>query len=141
MRRQLYIRRIIGILVGLAIAVLLIDGAWGLAGRWFPSPVSPDSDDVTTLAGFVLAMPFAGKLLVVAGWLVAGFVAAFAALRIAQWRPAGWIVAALIVALDLWNATRLWRNRLGCWRSMRSRRWPARGPPSGTFTARGAATR
>ena len=107
MRRRLYIRRIIGILVGLAIAVLLIDGAWGLAGRWFPSPVSPDSDDVTTLAGFVIAMPFAGKLLVVAGWLVAGFVAAFAALRIAQWRPAGWIVAALIVALDLWNATQL----------------------------------
>lgn len=106
MRQRLYIRRTIGIIVGLAIAILLIDGAWELAGRWFPSPVSPYSDDAA-LAGFVTAMPLAGKLLVVAGWLVAGFVAAFAALRIAQWRPAGWIVAALIVALDLWNTSQL----------------------------------
>lgn len=107
MRRRLYFRRAIGVIVGLAIAVLLIDGAWGLAGRWFPSPISPDSDDAATLDGFVLAMPLAGQVLVIAGWLVAGLAAAFAALRISQWRPSGWIVAALIAVLDLWNATQL----------------------------------
>jgi hypothetical protein len=107
MRRRLYFRRVIGIIAGLVIAIFLIDGAWALAGRWFPSPVSPDSDDAATLSGFVVAMPLAGQVLVIAGWLVAGLAAAFIALRLSQWRPSGWIVAGLIVALDLWNATQL----------------------------------
>ena len=118
-------RRVIAIIVGLVIAIALIDLSWGLAARWFPSPVDPGSD-ADVLADYVVRMPVGGQLLVSAGWFVAGLAAAFVALRIAQWRPAGWIVGALIVALGIWNVTQLtqplWMQAmsfvaplLGCW--------------------------
>ena len=118
-------RKVIGIIVGLVIAIALIDLSWSLAARWFPSPVDLNSD-AATLATYVVRMPVAGQLLVTVGWFVAGLVAAFAALRIAQWRPAGWIVGVLIVALGIWNLTQLaqplWMQAmsfvaplLGCW--------------------------
>ena len=99
-------RKIIGIVVGLAIAVLLIDGAWALAARWFPSPLDPNAD-VDILATFVIRMPLAAKLLVVGGWLIASYAAVFMALRLSQWRPAGWVVAGVVVAFGVWNVTQL----------------------------------
>jgi len=118
-------RKVIGIIVGLVIAVALIDLSWNLAARWFPSPIDPMAD-TDMLATYVIRMPLAGKLLVTIGWLIAGLAAAFAALRIAQWRPAGWIVGGLIVVLGLWNLTQLaqpwWMQAMsvvapliGCW--------------------------
>jgi hypothetical protein len=118
-------RRVIAIIVGLIIAIALIDLSWSLAARWFPSPVDPGSD-ADMLATYVVRMPLAGQALVTAGWFVAGLVAGFAALRIAQWRPAGWTVGVLIVALGVWNLTQLaqplWMQAmsvvaplLGCW--------------------------
>ncbi|QDZ08923.1 hypothetical protein FPZ24_16780 [Sphingomonas panacisoli] len=118
-------RKVIGIIVGLVVAVAAIDFAWGLAARWFPSPIDPGAD-VDILATYVIRMPLAAKLMVVAGWLIAGLAAAFIALRISQWRPAGWIVGVVIVALGVWNLTQLaqpwWMQvmsfvapLLGCW--------------------------
>lgn len=118
-------RKIIGIIVGMVIAIALIDLTWSLASRWFPSPVDLGSD-ADVLATYVVRMPLAGKLLVTAGWLITGVVAAFAALRIAQWRPAGWIVGALIITLGILNLTQLahplWMQVMsvvaplaGCW--------------------------
>lgn len=100
-------RRIIGTIVGLALAIALIDGAWALADTWFPAPIASDADDAEMLAQFVMAMPLAGQAIIAAGWLLAGLVGAFAALRIEQWRPGGWIVAAVLVAAGLWNLTQL----------------------------------
>lgn len=122
-------RKVIGIIVGLVVAIALIDLAWGQAARWFPSPVDPTSD-ADMLATYVLRMPLAGKLLVAVGWLAAGLASAFIALRVSQWRPAGWIVAGLIVALGVWNLTQLaeplWMQAMsvvaplaGCWMAER----------------------
>ncbi len=99
-------RKIIAIIVGLVVAIALIDQSWSFAARWFPLPVDPGAD-ADMLATYVIRMPLAGKLFVSVGWLVAGLAAAFVALRIAQWRPAGWIVGGLIVALGIWNLTQL----------------------------------
>lgn len=99
-------RRIIAIIVGLVVAVAVIDISWGLAARWFPSPIDPNSD-AEMLAYYVVRMPIGGQLLVSGGWFVAGLMAAFAALRISQWRPAGWVVGGLIIALGVWNLTQL----------------------------------
>lgn len=99
-------RKVIAIIVGLVVAIALIDLSGEMAARWFPSPVDPVSD-ADMLANYVVRMPVAGQVLVTAGWLVAGVAAAFVALRIAQWRPAGWIVGGLIVALGIWNLTQL----------------------------------
>ena len=100
-------RRIIGIIIGLVLAVALIDGAWELAERWFPAAIAADASDREMLARFVMGMPLAGQVIIAAGWLLAGLVGAFAALRIAQWRPGGWIVALVLVADGVWNLTQL----------------------------------
>jgi len=118
-------RKFIGIILGLVVAIALTDAGWGLAARWFPSPVDPASD-ADMLAAYVIRMPAGGQLLVAAGWFAAGLAGAFAALRIAQWRPAGWIVGVLVVLLGLWNLTQLaqplWMQAMsviaplaGCW--------------------------
>lgn len=118
-------RKVVGIIIGLLVAIALIDGAWSLTARWFPSPIDPDSD-IDILATYVVRMPLAGQILVAIGWLIAGLVAAFIALRISQWRLAGWIVGVLIVALGIWNLTQLaqplWMQVMsvvaplvGCW--------------------------
>lgn len=100
-------RRIIATIIGLALAVALVDGAWALANRWFPAPISLDASGQDMLAHFVMAMPFPGQLMIAAGWLLAGLVGGFAVLRIAQWRPGGWIVALIVVADGVWNLTQL----------------------------------
>lgn len=111
-------RKVIGTIVGLVIAIALIDLSWSLAARWFPSPIDPTGSDADMLANYVTRMPLAGQLLVTAGWLVAALIAAFAALRIAQWRPAGWIVGVLIVVLGIWNLTQVaqpvWMQAMSC---------------------------
>ena len=100
-------RRIIGTIIGLVLAIALIDGAWELAARWFPAATPADASDREMLARFVMAMPLAGQAIIAAGWLLAGLVGAFAALRIGQWRPGGWIVALVLVADGVWNLTQL----------------------------------
>ena len=101
------VRKAIGVLIGLVIAVLVIDTAWRLTATWFPPRLSPDADDAATLEGFVMTMPLAGQVGVAVGWLLAGLIGAYAALRVAQWRPAGWIVAAFILITAVWNTTQL----------------------------------
>jgi hypothetical protein len=93
--------------IGLVVAVLMIDTAWRLAASWYPPTLPADADDVATLQGFVMTMPLAGQAIVAIGWLLAGLIGAYAALRVAQWRPAGWIVLAFIVITAIWNMTQL----------------------------------
>jgi hypothetical protein len=100
-------RRIIGTVVGLVLAIALIDGAWELANRWFPAAIASDASDREMLARFVMAMPLAGQAIIAAGWLFASLIGAFAALRIGQWRPGGWIVAIVVMATGVWNLTQL----------------------------------
>jgi hypothetical protein len=101
------LRRIIGTIVGLVLAIALIDGAWELADRWFPAAIAADASDRDMLARFVMAMPLAGQSIIAAGWLLASLIGAFAALRISQWRPGGWIVAIVVVATGVRNLTQL----------------------------------
>ena len=74
-------RRIIGTIVGMALAIALVDGSWELAGRWYPPAIAPDASDQDMLAHFVL--------------------------RIGQWRPGGWLAAIVVVAAGVWNLTQL----------------------------------
>ena len=100
-------RKVIGVVIGLVVAVVSIDTAWRAAATWFPPAIPADADDAGTLARFVMAMPVAGQGIVAIGWLLAGLLGAYAALRVAQWRAAGWGVAACVVLTALWNLTQL----------------------------------
>lgn len=102
MRRRLYLRRAIGVVIGLALAIALIDAGWHLANRWFPPML--DLSAVIDDAPSILTMPLGGMAIIALGWFLAGLIGAFVALRIAQWRPAGWIVACIVVATNGWTA-------------------------------------
>lgn len=123
-------RKIIGIVAGLAIAIALTDLAWGQAARWFAPPAGGNASDADLLAGYVIGMPVGGKLLIVFGWFIAGLAGAFAALRLSQWRPAGWIVVGAMILLGIWGLTQLaqpfWMQTMsfvaplaGCWLAQR----------------------
>ncbi len=112
-------------MVGLALAIAVVDGGWHLAGRWFP-PLPDDIFGATDEMPSIMTMPMPGMAIIAVGWLLAGLIGAFAALRIAQWRPAGWIVASIIVAMNFWNSwavavpgwlaiTSLVAPLVGCW--------------------------
>jgi len=100
-------RKIIGTILGLVLAIALIDGAWELAERWFPAAIPADASDREMLARFVMAMPLPGQLMIAAGWLLAGLGGGFAVVRMSQWRPGGWIVAFVVVADGVWTLTPL----------------------------------
>ncbi len=100
-------RKVIGTIVGIVLAVAMVDGLWALANMWFPAPIPADADDLTVLRDFVTLMPIGGHIIIAAAWFLAGLIGAFAALRIAQWRPGGWIVALLLVASGIWDVTQL----------------------------------
>lgn len=100
-------RKAIGLVIGLVMAVLIIDTGWQVAAVWFPPALPVDADDAAIVNDYVMTMPIAGQGLVAATWLVAGLVGAFAALRVAQWRPAGWVVTGFVVLTAIWNLTQI----------------------------------
>ena len=103
----IFVRRLMGVIVGIVVAALLIDTSWAAANTWFPAPIPTDASDTDLLAGFVMKMPLAGQVTIAIGWFATGLVSAFAALRVAQWRPAGWVVVAVVLATGIWNLTQL----------------------------------
>ncbi len=119
-------RRIVAILTGVIIAGCAIEGAWYIAERWFPAPLSPDASINDMLAHFVTRMPLGGQALIAIGWLLAGLAGGFVALRISQWRPSGWIVLVFVLGVAAWDLSQLahpwWLTGatillpiLGCW--------------------------
>lgn len=99
-------RRIIGIIIGLLFAVAVINTFWTAAIGWFP-PRMPDIADEAAARAFVMGMPLGGHIAIAAGWFVTGLIAAYAALRIAQWRPAGWIAGGAPAALAAFFLTQM----------------------------------
>lgn len=100
-------RKLIGVIVGMVCAVMLADTSWAAANAWFPAPIPDDASAADMLARFVMTMPLAGQVVIAAGWFVTGLVSAFAALRVAQWRPAGWIALGVVIADGVWNLSQL----------------------------------
>lgn len=100
-------RKAIGLVIGLVVAVLIIDTGWQAAAVWFPPVLPTDADDAQIMSGYVIAMPVAGQGLIAVTWLLAGLVGAFSALRVGQWRPAGWVVTGFVLLTVIWNLTQI----------------------------------
>jgi hypothetical protein len=93
-------RTILGMLVGVVVAVLVIMAMEMLGHHFYPPPSGLDVTDPANeaaFAQFVATMPFGGKVMVLLAWLVGTFLGALAAAKIARHQTAAALLVALVV--------------------------------------------
>ena len=95
------LRKILGAIVGIAVANLAIFGWEYLIALRYPDALE------LAMAHNVALIPTGAKVMTVAGWLGGAFLGALAAFRIARWDGAGWIVGALVAAAGIANVVML----------------------------------
>lgn len=93
-------RTILGMLVGVVVAVAVIMAVEAIGHRYYPPPPGLDPTDPANeaaFAAFVAALPFAGKLVVLVAWVLGTFIGALAAARVARHQTAAALLVALVV--------------------------------------------
>ena len=80
-------RTILGMLVGVVVAIAVIAVVQLLGDQFWPPPAGLDPTDPANeaaFAAFIVSMPFAAKLMVLVAWLLGTFIGALAAAKIAR---------------------------------------------------------
>ncbi|MFC3551084.1 hypothetical protein ACFOLC_08630 [Lysobacter cavernae] len=93
-------RTILGMLVGVVVAIAVIVAVEAVGHRFYPPPAGLDPLNPVheaAFAKFVAAMPFAGKAMLALAWTLGSFVGALAAARIARHQTAAALLVALVV--------------------------------------------
>ncbi|MES2443585.1 MAG: hypothetical protein V4574_12210 [Pseudomonadota bacterium] len=90
-------RKIVGVVFGVAIAMGVVAGMDWLCNRLFPMAVA--SNDMASIE----AAPTVAKVLMVGGWFLGSLIGGLAAVRISEWQPSIWIVTGLFTAACLAN--------------------------------------
>jgi hypothetical protein len=98
------LRRVGAVIVGLIVAFLLVAGAESISHILHPPPPGTDMHDMNQVKAFVATLPMSALLVVLAGWLIATFVATLLAAKIAQSPIAGYVVGALLLCAGIVNA-------------------------------------
>ena len=92
------VRKILGIVAGIAAAYLLILLAEAFNHWLYPIPADLDPSDSVAMSAYTFALPLPVRLLYVAGWFVGTFAGAWLSMRISDWRWGGWVIALLVIA-------------------------------------------
>ena len=140
MRKARLMRRILGIVLGVAAALAILAAIEAIAHWLYPVALDYEALDRAALRRAVAALPLPTKLLVMFGWFAATFGGAWLALRVCDWRWAGWIVAAVLVAGNIANLLALphplWMQAAaivvplaGAWLARRVHHKPYKGEP------------
>lgn len=133
-------RRFMGLLLGLAAALVLTAGSDALAHALYPFFENFETLDTAELAAAMAVVPFPAKAIIVAGWLLAGFAGSWLALRVADRVWTGWVIVALVVLSGISNLIAiphpLWMQVgaialpvLGGWLAQRIHHKPYKGEP------------
>ena len=97
-------RRILAVIAGLIVAFLLVAGAEGIVHKLYPPPPGTNMQDMDQMKAFVASLPLAPLLIVLAGWLIATFVATWVAAKIARNPTPAYIVGGLLLCAGIANA-------------------------------------
>jgi hypothetical protein len=97
------LRMLIALLGGIVLALVAVSGFDMLSHALYPPPEDLNFKDPAALAAYVASTPVGAKAIIAAGWFVAPFLGAFAAIAIARESMPGWIVAAIFLAAATMN--------------------------------------
>ncbi|MEN2787028.1 hypothetical protein ACFOKI_08085 [Sphingomonas qilianensis] len=95
-------RRMLGIVLGAALALAILAGIERMAHGLYPAAF-----DAAALSRSMAAVPLAAQLIIACAWLAAGFGGPWLALRVSDWRWAGWIIALLLITGNVLTLTAL----------------------------------
>jgi hypothetical protein len=98
-------RRALGVIVGVAVAMLTITLVEMIGHQLFPPPPGADMRDPAQVAQAMALMPFAAKLWVTLAWFLGSLAGALAGLAVSRWSAVAWIVAAFVIAGAIWSYT------------------------------------
>jgi hypothetical protein len=98
------LRSIGAVIAGLIVAFLLVFASEGISHKVFPPPPGMNDRDMVQIKAFVATLPLSALLIVLTGWLIATFAAAWVATKIARGPIAGFIAGALLLAVGIANA-------------------------------------
>jgi len=98
------LRRVAAVIVGLAVAMLLVTLAEQMVHQMYPPPAGMDMKNMELVKAYVAKLPLAPLVIVLAGWLVATFLGALIAGKIARHRIAAYVVGGLLFCAGIANA-------------------------------------
>lgn len=103
------IRSIVGVLIGIVLAVFVVSAVEYLAYVLFPPPAGLDPRNAEDMPQILAQMPVAAFLIVGLAWALAVFVGGWGAARIARRAPDTHIaiIAAVVLVGAIWNMLRL----------------------------------
>ena len=99
-----FVRGIGAVIAGLIVAFLLVFGAEAISHQIYPPPPGMSLRNMNQVKAFVATLPMSVLLIVLAGHLIATFVATWVAAKIARGPIAGFVVGALLLAAGIANA-------------------------------------
>lgn len=92
-------RRLLGVVIGVVIAVAVVAGMSWVTNQLFALPV--DLREGNAIGAAVEASPIAAKVLIVGGWFLGALAGGLVAARISLWQASIWAVAGIVSAACL----------------------------------------
>lgn len=97
-------RGVLGVIAGLVVAFLCVQGAEMFVHHLYPFPPGADMHDMAVIKAFVATLPMQAFVLVLAGWLVGTLVGTFIAAKIGRSRIPAYILGVLLLCGSIANS-------------------------------------
>jgi hypothetical protein len=100
----LILRRIGAVILGLAVAWLIVAAAEAGVHHLYPPSAGTDMHDFAAVKSYVANLPLAAFVLVLVGWLFGAFAGVFIATTVGRGALSGYILGVLLLAAGIVNA-------------------------------------
>jgi hypothetical protein len=100
-------RKVLGTLAGVVVAVITITLVELIGHRLYPAPAGLDLSTPEGVTRYLESAPAGAMIAVVLGWFAGALLGGWTALAITRWTVSPWIIAGLIAAGGIYNATQI----------------------------------